>query len=296
MRTLTLAALTQISLLTLGCATTGRGWMEERWDANHDSAEGDSTPPRIAPTENRRSARSLVSIPIGTPPRAEAGLAPAFAPQEGSGPTRVSMKGRPRAIKGPLPGRVLGTFRNTYYDFPSESEFSGTEKATLYNAQCKFLAEVPLPFFETLCVQGSGLLSNGAPVSFNRRDCECARVCTKTNQRICFDQLELAKFPWGRGASGGPITPLLTVAVDTSVIPLHTPLYIPEFDGAPRDLEQRSLHDGCFVAQDRGLNVKGQHVDIFTGQRRMTALWNGLVPSNQGVTVVLDAPKCARSK
>lgn len=295
MRASPFALLIPIGLLSLGCATTGRGWMEEGWDANHDSAEGDSTPPRIAASETRRSTRSLASIPIGAHPNLTEGFVTAPA-EDGSAPTQVTVKGRRRAVQGPLPGRVLGTFRNTYYDFPSEAEFSGTEKATLYNAQCKFLAEVPLPFFETLCVQGSGLLASGAPVSFNRRDCECARVCTKTNQRICFDQLELAKFPWGRGASGGPITPLLTVAVDTSVIPLHTPLYIPEFDGAPRDLEQRSLHDGCFVAQDRGLNVKGQHVDIFTGQRRMTALWNGLVPSNQGVTVVLDAPKCARSK
>jgi hypothetical protein len=40
--------------------------------------------------------------------------------------------------------------------------------------------------------------------------------------------------------------------------------------------------------------VQGQHVDIFTGEERLTRLWNDLVPSNRGVTVFLDSPYCAR--
>ena len=55
------------------------------------------------------------------------------------------------------------------------------------------------------------------------------------------------------------------------------------------------LHDGCFIAQDRGVRVKGEHVDLFTGHREITALWNRLVPSNRGVTVIVDHPRCARA-
>jgi 3D (Asp-Asp-Asp) domain-containing protein len=88
---------------------------------------------------------------------------------------------------------------------------------------------------------------------------------------------------------------LLTVAVDSDVIPLETPIYIPEFEGLPRDTEKTAVHDGCFIAQDRGLKVRGEHVDVFTGDPTMTRLWNGLVPSNRGVTVILDSPKCARA-
>jgi hypothetical protein len=40
--------------------------------------------------------------------------------------------------------------------------------------------------------------------------------------------------------------------------------------------------------------VKGQHLDIFTGHQSMTSLWNRMVPSNRGVTVVVDSPRCAR--
>jgi hypothetical protein len=71
-------------------------------------------------------------------------------------------------------------------------------------------------------------------------------------------------------------------------------LYIPEFEGLPRELNGTSRHDGCFIAQDRGLKVKGKHIDVFTGEPALTRLWNRLVPSNRGVTVVIDSPRCAR--
>ncbi len=84
--------------------------------------------------------------------------------------------------------------------------------------------------------------------------------------------------------------------MDTSVVPLGTAVYIPEFDGLPRDVERDSFHDGCFIVQDRGVRVKGKHVDVFTGHHAITELWNHLVPSNKGVTVVLDSPHCARAE
>jgi 3D (Asp-Asp-Asp) domain-containing protein len=146
-----------------------------------------------------------------------------------------------------------------------------------------------------VCVQGSGTLKAGGTVSFAKRDCACAAECPRTGQRICFDLLDKAQFPWGRGAMGKAITPLTTVAVDSNVIPLGTPLYIPEYDGVARDPSGNAVHDGCFLAEDRGLKVQGQHVDIFTGHSDITRLWNRLVPSNKGVTVVLESPRCKRA-
>jgi 3D (Asp-Asp-Asp) domain-containing protein len=191
-------------------------------------------------------------------------------------------------------GRVLGTFRNTYYDFPSESDFSG-ETVPLKDPRCKTIKSVARAFYESLCVQGSGTLSSGSTVSFAKRDCECAELCPRTGQHICFEQLDSRAYPWGRGATGRAITPLLTVAVDSDLIPLDTPVYIPEYDGIARDPAHSAVHDGCFIAQDRGVRVKGEHVDVFTGQREITALWNRLVPSNRGVTVIVDHPRCARA-
>jgi 3D (Asp-Asp-Asp) domain-containing protein len=193
-----------------------------------------------------------------------------------------------------LAGKVLGTFKNTYYDFPSEGDFEG-EALNLMNGQCKAIASVPRTFYESVCVQGSGTLKSGGTVSFAKRDCSCAAECPRTGQHICFDLLDKQQFPWGRGATGKGITPLVTVAVDSTVIPLGTPLYIPEYDGLARDNSGLTKHDGCFMAEDRGLAVKGQHVDVFTGYREITQLWNRLVPSNRGVTVVVDSPRCKRA-
>jgi 3D (Asp-Asp-Asp) domain-containing protein len=190
-------------------------------------------------------------------------------------------------------GRALGTFRNTYYHFPTEAEFSG-DVTPLFNAACETIRSVPKGFHDAVCVQGSGLLSSGATVSFAKRDCSCAMECPRTNQHICFDVLDKERFPWGRGATGKAITPLLTVAVDTDVIPLHTAIYVPEYDGVPRDVARSSVHDGCFIAQDRGLRVKGRHIDVFAGDQATGDLWNRLVPSNGGVTVIVDSPRCRR--
>ncbi len=291
--TLRLWSLMILGQLSCGCATAGSVWIHERWDdANADAWDEDEPPPLPALTQGQlRTGSPRAVTRLGAPARPSP-VGPGSPDQGGSGEWLVQEDGSIRAVDGR--GRSLGRFRNTYYDFPSESDFTG-KPVTLYDAQCKPITNVVRGFFESLCVQGSGLLSGGRPVSFARRDCECAEICPRTAQRICFEALELSRFPWGRGASGEPITPLLTVAVDTEVVALGTALYVPEYDGLPRDRSRASFHDGCFVAQDRGLKVKGKHVDVFTGLRSTTLLWNDLVPSNSGVTVVVDHPRCARA-
>ena len=49
---------------------------------------------------------------------------------------------------------------------------------------------------------------------------------------------------------------------------------------------------GCFVAEDRGVKVVGEHVDVFTGNPRITAHLNQLIPSNQGVHVYARVGHC----
>ena len=287
-----LSAWCLLGVSTLSCATSGSAWMNQPLSTG---AWGDDPPP---------AGTTTVPDPKAVPPgRVQSRVIGEAAPSDDGfvNPAQSSS-----AINPPTPapvtrlnprapgGRVLGTFRNTYYDFPSEADFSG-EAVALKNPRCKTIKSVARSFYEAVCVQGSGTLSSGSTVSFAKRDCECAELCPRTQQHICFDELDAKAFPWGRGATGRAITPLLTVAVDSDLIPLDTPVYIPEYDGIARDASRSSLHDGCFIAQDRGVRVKGEHIDIFTGHGETTALWNGLVPSNRGVTIILDSPHCARA-
>lgn len=234
----------------------------------------------------------LSMLPIGAAPQIGQSSPPRPTQNIGGEADPVAAQKRAAARNDPAMGRELGVFRNTYYDFPEERDYSGA-RVKVFDENCRALARVSREFHDTLCMQGSGLLADGRTLSFKRRDCRCARRCPRSNQQICFEALAAKRFPWGRGATGGPITPLLSVAVDIDVIPLGTPLFIPEYVGLPRDLGNRSAHDGCFIAQDRGIKIQGQHVDVFTGEEALTQIWNRLVPSNKGVRVLLDSPLCS---
>jgi len=205
---------------------------------------------------------------------------------EGRGPAKTSAA--PVAEVG---NRKPDTFRNTYYDFPAEG--GGKKDAKVFDAACVLIADVPKGFHDQVCLQGSGRLASGDTISFAKRDCACAAECPKSGQKICFEKLDPKKFPSGRGALGQAVTPLRTIAVDDSIIPMGSSVYIPEFDGMPKG---SGKHDGCFLAEDRGSKVVGAHVDIFTGDPSTTEAWNKLVPSNSGVHIELDSPRCKAPK
>lgn len=275
------APLLATGLLSLACSTAGSAWMAEPLD-------GPWTAPTAPEAELPRERARAEPAPRRTQ-RIGEGATPDGAGQSGAEGLALGASAAPGGA-----GNVLGIFKNTYYDFPSEDDFTGDQVA-LMATSCKPIGSVVRGFYESVCVQGSGTLKSGGTVSFASRDCECAAECPRTGQRICFDLLDKAKFPWGRGATGKPITPLVTVAVDSNVIPLGTALYVPDYDGIARDESGRATHDGCFVAEDRGLAVKGQHIDFFTGHTEITRLWNRLVPTGKGVTVVLGSPRCKRA-
>jgi 3D (Asp-Asp-Asp) domain-containing protein len=255
------------------CGSTGSAWVAE--PPSSGSAEGDP-----------RSFEPPAARPSAAAPRGVKRILDAAPREEAHG-------GDPGSGDEPPSGVDLGTFRNTYYNFPNERDYRGPS-AELFDSQCQPLAKVPRAFHDTLCVQGSGSLASGVTVSFARRNCQCARTCPRSGQQICFATLDRDVFPWGRGAMGSAIVPFRSVAVDIKVIPLGTPLFIPEFVGLPLDRTGRETHDGCFLAEDRGIKVIGQHVDVFTGAVAMTKLWDGLVPTNRGVTVFTDSPHCPK--
>lgn len=71
----------------------------------------------------------------------------------------------------------------------------------------------------------------------------------------------------GVGVKDDPLVPFVSIAVDPTVIPLGTKLYVKDFDGvelpALDGSGATSLHDGCVLAQDIGGKIKDLKIDWF---------------------------------
>lgn len=73
---------------------------------------------------------------------------------------------------------------------------------------------------------------------------------------------------YGKGIKNYKLVPYRTIAVDPTVIPLGSVIYISDADGKTVIMENGEtwVHDGYFFAGDVGSAVKGNHIDIFTGK------------------------------
>ena len=73
-----------------------------------------------------------------------------------------------------------------------------------------------------------------------------------------------AKGVGGLDSLGCKVVAMRTVAVDTKLIPRRTRLFIKETVGLP--MPDGSKHDGFWYASDTGGAIKGEKIDLFTGQ------------------------------
>lgn len=76
-----------------------------------------------------------------------------------------------------------------------------------------------------------------------------------------------AKGEFGDGSGGFILVPYRTIAVDKTVIPLGTVIYIPSARGKEVILPSgtKVKHDGYFFTADVGGAIKGNHIDTFLG-------------------------------
>jgi 3D (Asp-Asp-Asp) domain-containing protein len=72
---------------------------------------------------------------------------------------------------------------------------------------------------------------------------------------------------YGEGVNGYLLVPYRTIAVDSTVIPYGSIVYIPEADGTTITLPNGTTieHDGYFFAGDTGGAIRRNHIDVFTG-------------------------------
>ena len=155
-----------------------------------------------------------------------------------------------------VPGnyKLLGEFAPTFYRTLDESAGEWPEEARteeLRTGNGELIARVTPTFKERLDIEGSARLRDGRVVNFDE----------KTDDHWTYLVAEGA--PFGLDARGRGLVPFRTLAVDPSVVPLGTVVYVPALDGVR--LPTGETHDGLCLAQDTGQGIEGQRVDIFVG-------------------------------
>ena len=81
--------------------------------------------------------------------------------------------------------------------------------------------------------------------------------------------LKATLYHTGRGMNahdslGCRVSPMRTVAVDPAIVARHSIIFIKETVGLP--LADGGVHDGYWYASDIGGAIRGQKIDLFTGQ------------------------------
>ena len=101
---------------------------------------------------------------------------------------------------------------------------------------------------------------------------DCSAYLTKKKgawvERVGRSRFARDPAPYGTGAANVYLVPFRSIAVDKSLIPFGTVLYIPAARGLafPGISGKRLVHDGFFYAVDTGGAIKGPHIDVFSGR------------------------------
>src|ERR1700733_12732888 len=153
----------------------------------------------------------------------------------------------------------------------------------LYTPEGYYFGRVPERFAWSLRLEGSGLMKDGRIVNYTGK--------CPYGYGTCFEQLDVAEHPFGRGAGVRPLVPFKSLAVDPRLVPLGEPLYIPEFDGMV--LPDGSIHDGCVRADDTGGGIKKRKMDFFVVTYGNFRFLLEELLNVTWITPHIQAPRCA---
>lgn len=167
----------------------------------------------------------------------------------------------------------LGSMKNlwaTYYRLPRVSELSSGGYPLKNKSGQAITKGIALKDWCDAAMEGSVIVSklDGSYETYNfaastgSYDVNCKRFYPHKTGRTKFQK---AKGIYGDGVKGFNLVPFRSIAVDRSIIPYGTLLYIPEAVGTLVTLpngQQRS-HDGYFFSADTGSAIKKSHVDVY---------------------------------
>jgi 3D (Asp-Asp-Asp) domain-containing protein len=149
------------------------------------------------------------------------------------------------------PLQRVGRAMVTFYWLIDETapRYRGKAVAELEDARGRVIAMTSVRFRKELIREGSGHLRDGRTVAYDQR-------LHGTNR------FRIVHSEYGVGRLGCALVPYRTIAVDPHFVKLGSLISIPQLKGTR--LPDGTIHDGLFVANDRG-HFRGPHVDLFVG-------------------------------
>lgn len=142
--------------------------------------------------------------------------------------------------------KEVGAVKVTYYWVLLEEKFKGEADSAVLDGKGNEIGKFPKEFVKQLKIEGTGKLKDGRVIN-----------------TVGSGRFDFVAAAYGMGVKGYHLIPFKSIAVDKSLIPIGSKIFIEEAVGAK--LPDGSVHDGIFYAHDVGSGIKDMHIDIFTG-------------------------------
>ncbi|MGZ3695883.1 MAG: 3D domain-containing protein [Bdellovibrionota bacterium] len=151
----------------------------------------------------------------------------------------------------------IGQLKPTFYWVAVETEDGAEKNKELKDMDGRVMARVTTKFDKAIRMEGTGRMLDGRVLNFAGRQPVEGGGPLEVRFLVC-----PADAPYGYGLDLIKLTPFRSVAVDPTVVPIGSKVYIPKAKGIK--LPDGSVHDGYFQAVDIGDLIKDKRIDIFT--------------------------------
>lgn len=158
-----------------------------------------------------------------------------------------------------IKGKALTLWATMYY-LPIHESTTGPGVDILDMKNQKLGIRVTNEEFCVIAMEGSGVIDGKVITYAGTNDPRIAKCKHSASERVRF---ALTDHEFGTGAKNIALIPFKSIAVDPTVIPYESRVFIQEAKGTI--LPDGSVHDGIFFAHDTGGLIKGNHIDVFIG-------------------------------
>jgi 3D (Asp-Asp-Asp) domain-containing protein len=169
----------------------------------------------------------------------------------------------------------LGTLGPSFYWIALEKKTSEPRDQKVLDESGNLITTVALSFYKNLKLEGTARLLDGRVLNFK------SVVTNPDGTREVRYQVCPKSAPYGYGLGDRKLEAFRSVAIDPSVVPMDSMLYIPAARGAK--LPDGTIHDGMFRAVDIGSAIIDRRIDVFTSFGDQSAVFdkNGLIHGKQ---------------